>query len=75
MKLDRRIPLFRMTQIRRKLLRGESFNAPMLAAELEVTPKTIFRDLYFMRDFLNYEIAYNPKTHSWEGKPSTITTL
>lgn len=64
-----------MSFIRRKLLRGEPFNATTLAAVLEVSTKTIHRDLDFMRNALNYEFEYDAASNSFIGKPSVITTL
>jgi hypothetical protein len=75
MNLFTRSPIFRMAQIRRKLLSGEKFNATTLAGELEVSAKTIHRDIDFLRDFLNYEINFNGSINSFEGRPGNITTL
>ena len=50
MKFNSRIPIYRMSRIRQKLLRRERFNASTLAAEFEVTTKTVHRDVAFMRE-------------------------
>ncbi len=57
--LHSRPPLERMLHIH-QALSGERFpNANALAAELEVTTKTVQRDLEFMRDRLNLPLAYD----------------
>jgi hypothetical protein len=75
MKLSSRPPIYRMSQIRRHLVGGKPFNAASIARELEVVPETIHRDIYFMRDFLNYEFNFDHKTNSYTGHPPAITTL
>jgi hypothetical protein len=70
-----RTPIFRMAQIRRRLLRGDLFTAETLARELEADAKTIHRDIDFMREHLNYEISFNFEQRSYVGQPSVITTL
>jgi response regulator of citrate/malate metabolism len=70
-----RAPLARMAHIRRLLLRGEEFNAATVARELEVSTKTIFRDIEYMRSALNYEICYVPERFSYAGRPGVITTI
>ncbi|MGA2178818.1 MAG: hypothetical protein ABSH15_04465 [Verrucomicrobiota bacterium] len=75
MKSATRNPIARMRFIRGKLLRGEPFNASSVAAELEVTAKTIQRDIDFMRDQLGYEISFDCSANSFTGSPGVITTL
>lgn len=75
MRLNCRHPIYRMSYIRRRLLRGEPFTAATMARELETNPKTIYRDIDFMREFLNYDISYNAALRSFVGRPSVITTL
>ena len=70
-----RAPLFRMTFIRRKILRSEPFTASSIAAELEVQPKTVHRDINFMRDCLNYDITYYPRLKTFAGRVPAMTTL
>jgi len=53
-----------MLRIHQLLQAGEFPNANSLAREIEVTPKTIHRDLDFMRDRLNLPIAFD---HSHNG--------
>lgn len=54
-----RPPLERMLKIHGVLLAGRFPNAQTLAQELEVSSKTIQRDLEFMRDRLNMPVAYD----------------
>lgn len=42
--------------------RGQMLNAHTLARDMECNPRTIHRDLTFMRDRLGHDIAYNPST-------------
>lgn len=52
MRLTSRPPLRRIVAIDRAIRRGEFPNARTLAEELEVAPRTVQRDLEFMRDSL-----------------------
>ncbi len=54
-----RPPLERMLRIHQALVKGDYPNATRLASELEVIPKTIHRDIDFMRDRLDLPIAYD----------------
>jgi len=54
-----RPPLERMLRIHQLLQAGEFPNATSLAREIEVTTKTIHRDLEFMRDRLNLPLAFD----------------
>lgn len=56
-----RFPLERMNRIHQELRSGTFPNAIRLGREFEVSPKTIRRDLDFMRDRLNLPIDYDPK--------------
>lgn len=75
MKFTTRTPMIRMVAIRRHLLRGDKFNAFTLAAELETTTKTIYRDLDFMRDFLGYDIKWDQSRLSWVGSTPPTAVL
>jgi len=57
--LHSRPPLERMLRIHQLLQAGEFPNATSLAREIEVTTKTIHRDLEFMRDRLNLPLAFD----------------
>jgi predicted DNA-binding transcriptional regulator YafY len=54
-----RPPLERMLHIHRSLQAGEPPNATRLAAELEVSTKSIHRDLEFMQDRLGLPIGFD----------------
>jgi predicted DNA-binding transcriptional regulator YafY len=56
-----RPPLERMLRIHQALQANTFPNATKLAAELEVSTKSIQRDLEFMRDRLQLPIEYNPQ--------------
>lgn len=56
-----RPPLERMLRIHQSLQAGKFPNTSTLAAELEVSVKSIQRDLDFMRDRLQLPIEYDPK--------------
>ena len=53
-----RPPLERMLRIHQALLAGGYPNAARLAREIEVSTKTIHRDLEFMRDRMNLPVAF-----------------
>lgn len=75
LKIQSRIALLRMTYIRLLILRQVPFNAKTLAVELEVHPKTISRDIDFMKDFLNYEIHFDSERNTYFGTVPPVTTL
>ena len=56
-----RPPLERMLRIHQAIVSGKFPNASTLAAEIEVVPKTIQRDVEFMRDRLELPIAYDSR--------------
>ena len=55
-----RPPLERMMRIHHRLQSGEYPNASTLARELEVSTKSVHRDLEFMRDRLALPLEYDP---------------
>ncbi|MDQ6808017.1 MAG: WYL domain-containing protein [Verrucomicrobiota bacterium] len=55
-----RPPLQRMMRLHAQLKAGAFPNCRKMAEELEVSPKTIQRDIDFMRDRLGLPIAYEP---------------
>ncbi|MFN3407767.1 MAG: helix-turn-helix transcriptional regulator [Limisphaerales bacterium] len=55
-----RPPLERMLRIHQALQAGRYPNANTLAREIEVVPKTIHRDIAFMRDRMNLPIEFDP---------------
>ncbi len=60
-----RPPLARMLRIHDILQDGRQTNCTKLAEELEVSTKTIMRDLAFMRDQLDLPCEYDPRTYAW----------
>jgi len=54
-----------MLRIHEELQDGHLTNCPKLARKLEVSTKTIMRDLAFMRDQLDLPVEYDSKTYSW----------
>src|SRR5436309_6281620 len=54
-----RPPLERMLRIHRAIQAGKYPNATVLAGELEVRTKSIYRDIEFMRDRLELPIAFD----------------
>jgi proteasome accessory factor B len=60
-----RPPLARMMRIHEELQAGRLTNGPKLARQLEVSTKTVARDLAFMRDQLGLPLEYDPKIYSW----------
>ena len=63
--LKSRPPLARMLRLH-QLLQSEKFpNCTRLAKQLEVSSKTIQRDIEYMRDSLNLPIEYEPSQHGY----------
>lgn len=60
-----RPPLERMIQIHQAIQHGDHPTATTLAARLEVSTKSIHRDLEFMRDRLNLPLEYDEIRHGW----------
>lgn len=56
-----RPPLERMVRIHQAIQAGRYPNATVLARELEVSTKSIHRDLEFMRDRLGLPLEYDPR--------------
>jgi proteasome accessory factor B len=63
--LHARPPLERMMRIHQAIATGEYPNATTLAAEIEVTTKTIHRDIEFMRDRLQLPIEYDGRKYGY----------
>jgi len=61
-----RPPLDRMQRIFHAIKLSQFPNRVRLATDIEVTTKTIQRDLDFMRDRLNLPIAYNDQRQGYE---------
>jgi predicted DNA-binding transcriptional regulator YafY len=60
-----RPPLERMLQIHQAIIAGGYPNASTLARQLEVSPKSIHRDLEFMRDRLQLPLAYDEHRYGY----------
>ncbi len=58
-----RPPLARMLQIHEELQTGDPTNCKRLSQLLEVSPRTVQRDIDFMRDQLGLPIEYEPAEH------------
>lgn len=59
-----RPPIERMLRIHEELQDGHLTNCSKLAKKLEVSTKTISRDLAFMRDRMDLPVEYDPRTYS-----------
>ncbi len=62
---DRRPPLERMLKIHDELRRDVLVNCTTLAALLEASPKTVLRDIAFMRDRLNLPIEFDSRLNRY----------
>jgi predicted DNA-binding transcriptional regulator YafY len=60
-----RPPMERMWRIHQELAGGEYPNCRRLAESLEVSSKTVMRDIDFMRDRLGLPLAYDPVRHGF----------
>ncbi|MCS7089813.1 MAG: WYL domain-containing protein [Verrucomicrobiota bacterium] len=60
-----RPPLERMLRIHAEIQAGRFPNATTLARQLEVSPKSIQRDLEFMRDRLQLPLAYDARRYGY----------
>ena len=67
-----RVPIERFAWIAEKLRLGRFFKTGDVARQFEVSYKTAWRDIEFMRDRLGYEIEFNGEgpveLHSWVGR-------
>jgi len=61
----RRLRLLRLYEIDRQVLTGSHPNATDLAAVLGVHPRTVQRDIEFLRDELGAPIEYDPLRRGW----------
>jgi predicted DNA-binding transcriptional regulator YafY len=55
--------MYRMTRIHSAILSGGFPSAPAIARELEVSPRTVQRDIEYMRDMLGARIEYDASRH------------
>jgi predicted DNA-binding transcriptional regulator YafY len=65
MRLPTRPALVRLARILNEIRDGRTPNASTLARTLEVTPRTIQRDLDYLRDQLGAPIEYDRKSHGY----------
>ena len=72
-----RPPLERMLRIHRALQAGAFPNASKLAREVEVSSKTIHRDIEFMRDRLNLPVEFDSRRNGYfyQGEVSGFPTM
>lgn len=72
-----RPPLERMLRIHQAVQAGSYPNAAKLAREIEVSTKTIHRDLEFMGDRLNLPLKFDPSRNGYcyEGEVSNFPTM
>src|SRR5271154_3130339 len=75
--LHSRPPLERMLRIHQALQAGKFPNATTLARELEVSTKSIHRDIEFMRDRLDLPIEFAPSNNGYfyNGEVSSFPTM
>ncbi|HEV2318283.1 MAG TPA: WYL domain-containing protein [Verrucomicrobiae bacterium] len=75
--LHSRPPLERMMRIHQALQSGNFPNASRLAQEIEVAPKTIHRDMEFMRDRMNLPIEFDASRNGYfyDGEVSGFPSL
>src|SRR3984885_11167157 len=75
--LHSRSPLERMLRIHQSLQSGKFPNATTLARELEVSTKSIHRDIEFMRDRLNLPIEFDSARigYHYIGEVSSFPTM
>lgn len=65
-----RPPLPRMLRIHEELAKGAAVTCKLLGEILEVSPKTVQRDIVFMRERLELPVVYIDKIHSFKySKP------
>lgn len=75
--LHSRPPLERMLRIHQAIQSGKYPNATKLSAEIEVTVKTIHRDIAFMRDRMNLPIEWDARINGYyySGEVAGFPTL
>jgi proteasome accessory factor B len=75
--LHSRPPLERMLRIHQSLQSGQFPNASTLAAEIEVSTKTIHRDIEFMRDRMNLPVEFDGARsgYFYDGEVNAFPTM
>ncbi len=64
-KIHSRPPMERMLRIHQAIQQGKFPNATLLAEQLEVSKKSIHRDIEFMRDRLDLPVEYDPVRYGY----------
>ena len=70
-----RPPLARMARIHNLLNAGRAVTAVKVARELEVSPKTIARDLEYMRESLELPLEYEASEHTFRYRRPVASML
>lgn len=60
-----RFTIARFARLAKALRTGEKFFATTIAAEFEVNPKTIRRDMNYLRDRLGYDFEFRQRENTW----------
>jgi predicted DNA-binding transcriptional regulator YafY len=60
-----RVTLHRIHRIFERIRAGDFPNRPALAKEIQVSKKTIYRDIEFMKDFMNLPIVFNTQRRGY----------
>ncbi len=70
--IQKRPPILRFAHIDRRVREDPPPTAPQLAAELEVTPRTIYRDVDYLRVHLGAPIHFDPTRGGYRYTESTF---
>lgn len=73
--LGQRLIVFRLNEIAKMMLRSEKVNARTIAEKLEVSDRTVWRDIEFLRDFLRHDIYYEASTHSYRYRTRPLSLM
>ena len=61
-----RVTLHRIHRIFERIRSGDFPNRATLAKEIQISKKTIYRDIEFMKDFMNLPIEFNAHRHGYQ---------
>ncbi len=69
--------LVRMNEVVRRIAQGKFPNCRTLATEIEVTAKTIHRDIECLRDSFGHDIRYHPQRYGfyYAARPQPIVVI
>lgn len=73
--MKKRPPVQRMRNLAELLRSGHGFNTLTISCDWEVSPKTIRRDIEFMRDRLGYVIEFDFAANSYRLVDAPRPTL